>query len=72
MFYIVAALRMSAPQAAEELWEAFESHARAASRVGGWFMIGVELDRLLGMQVDESTVTWWVERLPGRLVHGSI
>lgn len=58
--------------AAEELWEAFESHARAASRVGEWFMIGVELDRLLGMQVDESTVTWWVERLPGRLVHGSI
>lgn len=54
--------------AAEDLWETFEAAARLISTAGEWFAIGVELDRLLGLQVDERAVTWWVERLPSRLV----
>jgi hypothetical protein len=53
---------------AEELWGVFETAARVSATPGEWYEIGVELDGLLGPEVDERAVTWWVERLPGRLV----
>lgn len=67
---LVVSLDPEVWSAAEEIWETFETAARATSTPGQWFAIGVELERLLGREADERVITWWVERLPGRLVRG--
>lgn len=68
----VAELRASGdPQrwlAAEWLWARFEAMARSCSTPEEWSMIGVELDALIGCDPDDRVVTWWVDRLPGRVV----
>lgn len=55
-------------RSAELLWGSFEELARATASPGEWFDMGAELDRLLGVEPDAPAISWWVERLPRRLV----
>lgn len=68
----VASLMVSADpaqwSAAERLWVRVEAAARERASAAQWFAIGVELNRLLGPELDEGSVAWWVHRLPDRLV----
>lgn len=55
---------------AEALWVSFEQAARAVSTPAEWFELGASLDRLVGFEGREEIITWWVERLPRRIVAG--
>lgn len=52
---------------AEAIWESFEAAARAASGPSAWFDLGARLEELVGFEVREEILTWWVARLAVRI-----
>ncbi len=55
-------------QAAEHLWDRFESCSTSRAVPARWHELGMDLDTLIGGGHDEEVVSWWVDRLPRRIV----